>query len=158
MWRGCCSKSICSKSQSTLLTIGVKTPETCWDATDWIKHHLLHLVGLVLIHLSKMQGQTNMKNDYIWRTYRTPSELYLKIGQDWRQWITFIRWRGTETQTKNPVLLLAAYWIIVILWHRIRHIGIFQQFFLAFLSPEPRDTTVRIRQSYIPNSRSHIAQ
>jgi hypothetical protein len=54
-------KTICSKAQSTLLTMGVKTPETCWDIIEGISHYLLHLVGLVMIHLSKMHGQKNIK-------------------------------------------------------------------------------------------------
>jgi hypothetical protein len=47
--------------QSALLTMGVKTTETCWDTIDWINHYLLHLVGLAFDYLSKIQGQTNLK-------------------------------------------------------------------------------------------------
>jgi hypothetical protein len=54
-------KTICIKAQSTLLTMGVKTTETYWDTIDWIHHCLLHLVGHVLIRLSRMYGQTKLK-------------------------------------------------------------------------------------------------
>jgi hypothetical protein len=37
--------------QSTLLTMVVKIPETCWDTNDWINHYLLHLVGLAFDYL-----------------------------------------------------------------------------------------------------------
>jgi hypothetical protein len=43
-------KTICSKTQSTLLTMGIQTPETCRDTTNGINHYLLRLVGLALIH------------------------------------------------------------------------------------------------------------
>jgi hypothetical protein len=54
------------QAQSTLLTMGVKMPETCWDTTDWINHYLLNLVGLTFDYLSKMQGQTNLKENSWW--------------------------------------------------------------------------------------------
>jgi hypothetical protein len=57
--------------QSTLLTTGVKTPETCWDTTDWINHYLLHLVGLTLDYLCKMQGQTNLKIHHVIKLLET---------------------------------------------------------------------------------------
>jgi hypothetical protein len=43
-------KTICSKTQSALLTMGVKTPEIC-DTTAWINHYLLHLVGNININV-----------------------------------------------------------------------------------------------------------
>jgi hypothetical protein len=49
-----CWKPYAVKAQSTLLTMGIKMPETCWDITDSINHYLLHLVGLVLIYLRKI--------------------------------------------------------------------------------------------------------
>jgi hypothetical protein len=53
--------TIYSKTQSAVLTMGIKMPDTCCDTVDGIIHYLLHLVGLVLIHSSKMHGQTNIK-------------------------------------------------------------------------------------------------
>jgi hypothetical protein len=40
-------KTICSKMQSTLLTMSMKMPKTCWDTIDGINHYPLHLVDLV---------------------------------------------------------------------------------------------------------------
>jgi hypothetical protein len=56
-WKQCAVIQV----QSILPMMDVKTPETCWDTTDWINHYLLHLVGLAFDYLSKMQGQTNVK-------------------------------------------------------------------------------------------------
>jgi len=43
-------ETIGSGTQSNLLMMGIKMPETCWDTIDYQNHYLLHLVGLTFTY------------------------------------------------------------------------------------------------------------
>jgi hypothetical protein len=58
-------KTVCSKAQSTLLTMGIKTPETCWDITDWINWHSSRLVGLTFNLLIQDAWSNKHKTQFV---------------------------------------------------------------------------------------------